>query len=94
MGYRISYEKKRKEILFENKEKKSKKRKLIGIIVMLLVIISFFLLQNRNIRRTFLPGNGAVTEKAIEHFVYSIQNGTGVGEAVSTFCREIVACAE
>lgn len=90
MGYRISYENGGKRTEIPNKDLLNKNKIVKWAIFSVSIIMIIIVLQVSTIRRFLLPGNGAVTEAAIIDLVASIQEGETVGQAVTTFCRQII----
>lgn len=42
------------------------------------------------LRQVLLPGEPGITEKAFQTFVENVQEGESFGDAVTTFCKEIL----
>ena len=90
MGYQISYENGGSRKSVPDKPVMRKRKRIVYVFILSVAIAFVVLLQNKSTRRYFLPGNPTVTEAAIENFVESIQSGAGIGDAVTTFCREVI----
>ena len=89
MGYRIEYGQSAVKIPIIDKKKKRFPFLLIGVGVLLAAML---LPQTRVMLRDFLlPGDSAVTAAAMETFIDDLQAGQSIGEAVTVFCREIIA---
>ena len=63
-------------------------KKVIGILCVFAVIVG--LMNIKAIRRLLLPGDPAVTEKAIVSMVNEFRAGEGMQEAFAVFCREVI----
>ena len=63
-------------------------KKILGILCVLAVVIVLF--NIKTVRRLLLPGDPAVTEKAIVSMVNEFRAGEGVQEAFAVFCREVI----
>ena len=90
MGYRITYE--------NGTIRKKTVRKLRihwkrwSVVTAGVALILAFVLPGGRlaIRDLLLPGDEAVTAAALEGMIEDIQDGDSVGEALETFCREIL----
>lgn len=94
MGYQIVYE--------GASSKKTKVRSVSGnkrVIIWCVTIILVFCIcslgwRQTNIWHYLLPGDPYVTGNAVENLVEEIRSGISVPDAVSAFCKEIVAHAK
>ena len=94
MAYRIVYG--------EDPAKTGKERfrtgrfRLMTAVCFVLFLLSVKLLWDDgldHIRQILLPGSGDTTLQALDQMVAQIQAGTKLGDAVTAFCREIIAGA-
>ena len=67
-------------------------RKMLLILVVV-VLLGTAILYRDYLMRCFLPGDGEITALALEELIRDFQTGTPLGEAITTFCREIVESA-
>ncbi len=89
MGYAIQYAAGvTKKYPHKKRRGKPNKKTLLGLIVV--TVIAVALVHIPAFRRLVLPGNPEITERAIIKMVDELQAGEGLGEAVSTFCREVI----
>ena len=90
MGYRISYENGLEKTPLRSRERS---KKLAILKWCPFVIAAGFLIAcifSYRFRQLLLPGNKAVTEAAITELVDSVREGEEFGEAITTFCRQII----
>lgn len=94
MGYMIQYDPERNERYPSTVVVTGKKvlRKVLVILVMV-VLLGTAILYRDDLIRCFLPGDGEVATLALEELIRDFQTGTPLGEAITTFCREIIASA-
>ena len=89
MSYRIEYNPEKNRIYPMSSSRKPK-----WLIVILVVVVTLFALQklNRNqiLKSWMLPGDPEVTAAAFSAMVDDISEGVSVGDAVTTFCLEII----
>ena len=91
MGYRIEYgngEIRKAPIQKRNRMRK-KLAKCLAIVALILTVCSPF--GREYIIRHIIPGDDAVTTAALTGLVDALSDGTPIGQAVHTFCVEIVA---
>ena len=93
MGYRISYEKGAEKTYIRKREKRVSRSHVVPIVMTLFVIAALLCIKNTEIRQMLLPGDGAVTEEAINNLIHSVQNGSALGDAITAFCQEILQSA-
>jgi hypothetical protein len=87
MSYSVTYG---QEFLKRNTKKGyAKPAVLAGVLVMAVVLLSIPQIREP-IRNFLLPGDGAVTAKAIESFADDMKSGTSFYDAAQTFCMEIL----
>ena len=60
----------------------------------LLLTHAFWPAGASKLRQLVLPGDSEVTGQAVASLVEDLREGQAVGDAVTTFCREILAHAE
>lgn len=84
MGYRIVYGKREKKIVPFKK---------IGLMVVGLTTVAMLILPNARAltARIMLPGDPEVTSAALQNMIDDLERGQRIGDAVATFCREIIA---
>lgn len=95
MGYRVEYGP-------QEKKKESKLLNPLKMQILTTVFLLFFVLGVRGawpegtekLKEFLLPGELSVTETAFQNLVTEIKEGESIGDAVSTFCREIVEHAQ
>ncbi len=88
MGYRIEYS---KDIKQGSPRRSWALPALIGIIA-LLAVLEFAGIKEQ-ITAFFLPGDPAVTAAAFDGFLENVRAGESAGDAITAFCREIIASA-
>ena len=91
MGYRIEYNGavlKRKKIRLPRKKREGI---MMGVAAVLATAFLLWPSGRRCIRDFLLPGDEEVTTAALNGLVESLSAGEPVGEAVHTFCVEIIA---
>lgn len=84
MGYRITYEK---------QEKGKIPRKKI-VLIMVGTIIAALLLWPAGrscLRELILPGDAEVTAEAFQGLAEDLGEGESLGDAITAFCKEIIA---
>ena len=88
MGYSISY---------ENGSAVKRKRAERGhnklLVVILAAAISFAAVRivgYDQVKKLLIPGDAEVTQTAFHDFVDRIQQGSGVQESITAFCRDIM----
>jgi len=87
MGYRISYQN-----IGENPQCRHRGKRKIAFIVCAVAVCAGLLIAGRNVLlRWILPGDPEVTGRALETMIRSLQSGTNFSDALTTFCREIIA---
>ena len=95
MSYRITY-----PSFGEEKKLPVRRERWAGVAaVALVVILVFGAIAVKNTGLTWvqtylLPGDPAVTAAALDGMVEDLRNGESLGEAVKTFCEEIIAHAD
>ena len=91
MGYRITYDNGtiRKETVQVHRFKW--KRWGSGCLAFVLAVTFMFPRGRLWFRDLLLPGDEQVTSAALEGMVSDLRSGEPIGEAVETFCREILA---
>jgi len=84
MGYRIVYGKQEKKII---------PLKRIGAIAAGIAVSAVLLwpASRSAVTEILLPGDEEITAKALQTMVEDLGEGNGIGEAVTAFCREIIA---
>lgn len=95
MGYQISYG--QTIIKTPIKEKKSfriNKRQRTVIITALLLAAFLAVSQWKGFQDALLPGDNAITRKALSGMISVLREGEPVGKAVRAFCQEIVDNAQ
>ena len=66
------------------------KRKIIFIITMLILCTALIWGREGTIREFIIPGNPGITEAAFINLVTDLREGEKFGDAITTFCREII----
>lgn len=94
MGYCISYEEGGNKKRLCGDKRKIYTTTIASMLLLLTIFTLICFFKDKDVRKALLPGDGAVTEAAINNFAESVQNGVGVGDAVAAFCREIIENAE
>ncbi len=92
MGYKIIYPQigKRNRSKYQKPLQFSKKSIVFGAIFVLMVILTIW----QGGLLWLLPGDPEVTRNALQTMIDSLSDGETLGEAVATFCREVVAGAQ
>jgi len=94
MSYRITY-----PSFGEEKKQPIAKRGWTGVAAAAFVavlVIGAIAVKNTGltwVKTYLLPGDPAVTAAALDGMVEDLRNGESIGEAVKTFCEEIIAHA-
>ena len=94
MGYRISYGESVQKIEIQEKptgNKSNKKLFLIAAIVLVLLAVWSF---SDRLTEYLIPVDPKITRSAVTTMVSDIGAGEPVGEAVTAFCKEIIAGAQ
>ncbi len=92
MGYRIQYEPDLDYKYKMAKEVKLKKVWITGAFVALCILLIAVLPSVRGLIWDFLiPGDPQVTTEAFSTLVSDIRNGENLSDAVTVFCRQIIA---
>lgn len=88
MSYQIQYETDKQERYPMVTKRKDSSKLWIRI-----ATVAFFvtLLSVPSIRDFLIPGDADVTKAAFGQMIDNIREGDSLGEAVTTFCREIIA---
>lgn len=68
--------------------KKNKRKRILGFAVTILLITSITL---HPVREWLFPGDLASAERAANRMVETLEKGGDMKEAVSVFCREVLA---
>lgn len=91
MGYQITYD---RDVIKKKKMRVHKikwKRVALSVTAAALVVTLALPAGRLWIRDLILPGDEDVTAAALEGLAEDLSAGEPVGEAVETFCREIIA---
>lgn len=89
MGYRIEYGQTAVKIPTGNRKKK---RFPFAMVIAVAIAGALMIPQCRKVLwDLLLPGDSAVTAAATEALVNDLRIGESVGDAVTAFCREIIA---
>ena len=89
MSYSIKYDTSPSMKHYEKNVVTTKRKKVLiasGVIGAAILIALYI----APIRRLLLPGDPMITERAIVKAVDELQAGEGLGEAITTFCREVI----
>lgn len=88
MGYRITYEQSMIRTTFLTKRVGVRNKKwLVTIIICILIGVT---LSNGAVRNFLLPGDPAVTQKALNDLAVNLKEGEPVSDAITAFSREIL----
>lgn len=90
MNYRIEYDGARVK---KRAIRVTKAKKWTIILVCAAVIASGFMLWPRGrmmLRDFVLPGDGAITDRALQGLVENLRSGQPMSDAVEVFCKEII----
>ena len=88
MGYRITYG---QDIIKTRLPAKRRKAVLKKWLCFVLVGVALVLaLSSAALRHYLLPGDPAVTERALQELASDLRTGEKVSDAVTAFCREIL----
>ena len=91
MGYGIEYSfDEAKEYPVKVSCKPKAGGRYVAILFLLILAFALTFRFSPGFRRALLPGDGAVTEKALIGFFKNIKIGEGLYEATAAFCREII----
>ena len=94
MGYRIEYSggtAVEKPVL---RHKRGKRTIVFAASVLLMAAFMLWPMGHRCVRDILLPGDEEVTAAALNDLVQDLSAGEPIGEAVESFCREIIAGEE
>ncbi len=87
MSYSVTYG----QEFLKRTTKKGYGKVVIFAAVLVIAVILLSIPQIREpIRNFLLPGDGAVTAKAIENFADDVKSGTSFYDAAEAFCLEII----
>ena len=87
MGYRIMYQSIGKHSNFQSTGRIKKVIVLSAAVLCIGALIAF-----RNVLlQWILPGDPVVTGRALENMIQSLQNGVQFQDAITAFCKEIIA---
>lgn len=64
---------------------------MVGVVCLALVMLWMMPGVRTALRDFILPGDGAVTAKALQNLASNLQEGEGWTNSVTTFCHEILA---
>ena len=87
MGYRISYQ----NIGNIPKSRSGERKKLVLILSAVALCLGVLIAGRNTLLQWILPGDPEVTGRALETIIQSLQNGTQFQDALTAFCREIIA---
>lgn len=87
MAYRISYQSIGKTSKFRSQIPWRK----LCILCAALLCIGALLVGRNAVMRWMLPGDPEVTGRALQTMIESLQSGTGLADAWTAFCKEIIA---
>ncbi len=73
-------------------DRKHSKRVILIILLLLATTLSF--LFRETLVSWLVPGDDQVTMQSVESLLTDLQEGAPIGEALTTFCEEIVAHEE
>lgn len=94
MAYRIDYGSSGKRYRKIRRLPPSAYKTLFVIAALVIVALSIKIFGLSWIRQILLPGDPDVTAAALENMTDGLKNGESILEAVTTFCREIIANAQ
>lgn len=95
MSYTIQYSPESNERYPIPQHRKKNNWLLFACMLLFAFAIGWFGMQNRETVKEFLiPGDSAHTEAAFNMMVSDIRDGSGIGDAITTFCLEIMEYAE
>ena len=95
MGYRIVYDRE-----LEKHKQNRFRRGQVGLLtaaffVMFILSVKLFWEEGTDMLwDILLPGNEDITRSAMDQMVAQLRSGVGLKEAVTAFCREIIAGAQ
>ncbi len=89
MGYKVLYPQVGKRKYRKFRKPPPKVLITSSIVIFMVLILTFW----HGGLSWLLPGDPVVTENALQEMIDSLQNGETLGQAVVTFCREVVAGA-
>ena len=91
MGYKVTYPQMGKQ-KYRQRRKLPKKSILVGASFAFIGAILLWTVWEKGLS-WLLPGDPVVTEFALQEMIDRLRDGEGLGQAVVTFCREVVAGA-
>ena len=91
MAYRIEYGNTINKTFFKLKKKTKRSQSFWMVVFVCLTVLGYTALCYKDVLLiNLLPGDAAVTASAITTLVNDVKSGECIGEAVTTFCREII----
>lgn len=95
MGYRVVYEPVSKKVpLFREKRFRIPGMAAVCFLLFLLLVNGIWPRGREVLQKILWPGNGETTLLAAEAFVQELRYGEPIGDAVESFCREILQRAD
>ena len=91
MSYHIQYEKDKTE-KYPIHQKQKLHKSIWAVILIIVLIITIFSFPS--FREILIPGDPSLTKSAFSQMLDSLRSGEPLGEAVTTFCREIIVNAD
>ena len=95
MGYRIEYD---GEVV-RWKQEGMQLHRVVGyslVCFLLFVVLTYFLWPGgwQTLEQVIYPGNSMVTKSALQNMAVNLRDGAPLGDAVVTFCQEIIENAQ
>lgn len=91
MSYKVLYKPTGKlEVKTQLWRKKYSKGVLCALVAVIMLAIASYSNIYDSIRNFIIPGDDDVTQAAFAEFGNSLKEGVGIGEALTTFCQEII----
>jgi len=93
MAYRIQYGQTLEKTTITERVKSGNTKSLYRIIIALAIILALTLLSRGGYLDFLIPGDKALTKEAFATMVEDVGAGTGVEDALVSFCKEILSVA-
>ena len=92
MGYSIEYSLEGSNIT-SSKKKKYRVFKIMsgGLLLAFILLLLFWPAARSVVREALIPGDSDVTIAAAECLIQELEQGNSISEALSAFCREVIA---
>lgn len=95
MGYLIRYNPEQNKRYPIKLRKRSSPKRIAVITMICLILLGLMrMIRSDSLKAWLMPGDGQITETAFNLMITDIKEGKGFGDAVTTFCLEILEHAK